>query len=231
MRAWLTSKTQTFGADMQAYDVAQRAEWAAESKWATGVYANIANPALSKAEKLWLDGEKQQVLALMTQTVADWEDSAVSYDNQFCTDTLGPDQAFPGETTDSIDICPPSLRAATFAISYGILNIAATCEKLSIKVTGAGFLAPFGKLTFATNGDITAVLGEKAGGSLGPLSANADAGVYVTVNGASIVDAGVTVSGKIGDGPIRLAGSAKLGTASFVNVDATIITTLDATQD
>jgi tetratricopeptide (TPR) repeat protein len=230
MRDWLTARTQTWHADMMAYDAAQAAEWAAESKWETGLYANIVNPALNKVETLQVDGEKNLILADMTQQVGAWEDSAIGYDDFFCTDTVGPDQPLPAETTDTIDRCPPILRAASYAISYGMLTVSVTCEKLSIKVTAPGVFAPFAKISFSTNGDTTIVLGERAGGSLGSLSASGEAGVYLTVNGGSVTDVGAAVSARVGDGEISLTGQAKFGAASFGNVDATVTDTIDLSQ-
>ena len=239
LRAWLDFQTKSWKKYMGAEDYAARAVWAAESHWETGIYANITNRTLNKAYTLLLEQFQNSFAYSLTQDTANFEHDALAAEsavNAGCADTLGPDQPLPTDPADPLDRCPPDLKWARADLklslpSGGSIEASFDCEKASVGVSGPGVLAPFGKLTFYANGSLTAVLGAKVGGSLGPLSAGGSAGAYITFNSSgTMTDVGVTASAKVGVGDISLNGSGKVGTASFANVDATISATLDASQ-
>jgi hypothetical protein len=221
MTKWLTQQTETFHADLIALDAAQRAEWTAESKWRTAVLANISNRNINKSQALYIDEIKQNIIALITQLVWYWEQSAVLYDDSFsslCLDTLGTGPRPPAQTTAGVDDCPDILKKASFDLSLGFFEINANCEQVSVTVQPE-CLGPFARVSQSRAGDTTVTVGAKAGVSLGPASAGVEAGAYITVHNGSISDAGVTANASAGAhaGPISLEAGSAGATASFAN--------------
>jgi tetratricopeptide repeat protein len=220
MRAWLTGRTKTFSSYMQTWDSDQRGVWLTESRWVSGVDANIANPAINLAFTYDLDAQKQAYLVNLAQAVSAWAVGATEFSDSFgsCDDTLAPAQPVQTGAIDHIDKCPNGLQKASFSLSLGFFTIGANCEQVTAGASAPG-LGPFAKVTFSRSGDITIVAGVKAGTSIGPVSAGANAGVYVTVHDGTVSDVGLTVSGKLGlsGDPISLSGPAANATVSFVN--------------
>jgi len=206
---WLSQQTAEFHADIVAWDQDLHAWWTAESKWASGVLANIKNPAMAADEADFLDETKQSNISLITDLAWSWEASAGQGLNTFsssnCDETTGPDQSPPSDPKEKFANCPDSLKRASFKISLGILKISVNCEKVSVTVQ-SGWIGPFAKVSAKYNGDMTITVGAKAGASLGPASAGAEAGMYVTVVSGQLADTGFTASASaaVSGGPISL---------------------------
>lgn len=214
MRAWLTGKTEQFARDMKAWDTAQRAEWAAESRWTAAVIANIGNPKQNKAAALDLDSVKQSTMYLMSYEVNNWDQFVEQYDYYGnCLDTLGTAEKPPAETMLNPEDCPQSLKDHSFSFSVAILSLSVNCENITITAEEEG-LGPFGRVSVDRNGAVTITAGAHAGVSLGPASAGVEAGVYVTVDSSGIKDVGVTASSHNISLDVATAGY----TASFNNV-------------
>jgi tetratricopeptide (TPR) repeat protein len=221
MDHWLTSQTEVFHKDVVDWNNALRDEWAARSKWASGVLANIQNPDMNKFESYVLDQDKQSDIGQITYLTFAWEAGADRHiiDDSSCPDDPGPDQNPPSDPRLSIADCPPAMKKASFSISFGIVKISVDCEKISVSVQEP-LLGPFTKVSWTRTGDITAIVGVKGGDSLGPASAGIEAGVYVTVHGGQITDAGITAteSATVKAGPINLQAGAIGGTMTFDDI-------------
>jgi hypothetical protein len=221
MDHWLTQQTEAFHTDVVEWNDALSAEWAAQSKWASGVLANIKNPDMNKFESYALDEGKQSDISVITYMTWSWEAGADRHiiDDSSCPDKEGPDQNPPNDPRLSIVNCPDALKKASFNISFGIVKISVNCEKISVTVQEP-VLGPFAKVSWKSSGDITAVVGVKEGVSLGPASAGIEAGVYVTVHDGQITDAGVTASesATVKAGPINLQAGSIGGTVSFDDI-------------
>jgi Flp pilus assembly protein TadD len=221
MDQWLTSQTEAFHKDVVDWNDALSDEWAARSKWASGVLANIQNPDMNKFESYSLDTDKQSDISVITDMTSLWEEGADGHiiDDSSCPDDPGPDQNPPDDPRLSIAACSPAMKKASFSISFGVVKISVNCEKISVSVQEP-ILGPFTKVSWTRTGDVTAVVGVKGGDSLGPASAGIEAGVYVTVHGGQIIDAGITATEEatVKAGPITLQAGATGGTMSFDDI-------------
>jgi tetratricopeptide (TPR) repeat protein len=193
MKAWLTSQTQQFNKDMSDWDHAQRAEWKVQSKWASGIIANIANKNVNKGAALFLDADKQITLYGMTSSVYNWELGVNSWSNSSCANGPGPGENPPSDTMLHPADCPPALKEHGFSFSVGFFQLSVNCEEISVTVEEEG-LGPFGRVSVNRKGSVTITAGAHAGVSLGPASAGVEAGVYITVDSTGITDAGVTAN-------------------------------------
>ncbi len=231
MMSFLTSQTAAFHHDMVAWVTAQRALWAAQSRWGTAIYANIANPDINKAEALELDFTKEAYLYDIMSELWSWDDEAGLALEQVesevpplvCPDTFGPDQSPPGTTLDHIVKCPEDLARASYSLSLGIFSISVTCEKVTLGASEPG-LGPFARLTVTSAGDVTVMAGVKAGVSLGPVSAGVEAGAYLTMHGNTVTDVGITASASAGasEGPISLSGPSAGATFTMADISQAV---------
>jgi tetratricopeptide (TPR) repeat protein len=223
---WLTQQTEVFHADTVAWNNALKVEWSAQSKWVSGVLANIANPDLNKAWSLYYDAQKHFNLAPVMQIVGFWEEEAQllsMYVAGTCGITEGTGQKPPADPRLPFADCPSALKRASFKISFEVFDITVDCEKISVS-TQAPALSPFLRVSLARTGDVTLFVGAKAGASLGPSAGKVEAGVYVTIHGATFTDAGVTASAKavLTAGPVNLTAASLSGTVSFANLSSAL---------
>jgi len=220
---WLTQQTETFHADIVDWDADLHAWWTAESKWASGVFANIKDPAMAADEADFLDETKQSNIELITDAVWNWEAAADlglgTFSDSSCADATGPDENPPSDPKETFAGCPDSLKRASFKISLGILKISVNCEKVSVSAQ-SGWIGPFAKVSAKYNGDMTITVGAKVGGSIGPVSAGAEAGMSVSVVSGQLADASVTAGASLtaSGGPINLTAGSANATVGLENV-------------
>ncbi len=224
MRAWLTTQTGIFHGDIEAWDSDLRAEWMTQSRWISAVEANIITPAINQAYTYDLDAAKQNYLVDLNFAAETWSSDTVGADDSFgdCEDVLGPDQSDPAGSLDRIDLCSQKLSRVNWQLSFGdIFRIKVNCERVEITGSEPGLVAVFGKLTIRATGEVTAMVGVKAGFNLGPVSAGVQAGVYVSATSTQFTDVGITATAKAetaGSGePLNLMGPSATATVSFVN--------------
>jgi tetratricopeptide (TPR) repeat protein len=225
MRAWLSSQTGQFHGLIEAWDSALRSEWMTESRWASAVDANIATPAINKAFTYGLDEGKQAYLQELNVAAETWSSDTVGDDDMFgdCQDVLGPDQSDPAGSLDRIDLCTQKLARVNWSLSFGgIFRIKVNCERVEISGSEPGLVGVFGKLTIKSTGEVTAMVGVKAGFDLGPVTAGVQAGVYVSANSTQFTDVGITANAKAETtgptiDPLNLTGPSATATVSFVN--------------
>lgn len=228
MDDWLTQQTVIFHSDVVAWADDLEAEWQAQSKWVSGVLANIKNSDLNKAWSLYYDAEKNLDLSSLTQLVGFWDQGNQQYGGDFsgtnCEITEGPGETAPPDPRLPFQDCPAGLNRASFNISLEILDISVNCEKITISPQVPA-LGPFAKVTWSRNGDLTLLIGVKGGVSLGPASAGVSAGVYITAHDGDVTDAGVTASAgaSVKAGPLNLSAGSVSGSVSFTDLSSDLV--------
>ncbi|MDB5076239.1 MAG: hypothetical protein JWO42_2418, partial [Chloroflexi bacterium] len=217
-------------ADMRALDHDTREYWRAYSKYATGLAANIANPAYhALAESLIAAQAENLYYTSLFGLVWSWDVS--EWGHRFtCVQGEGaasPDLAWPApRQTPPAAECGPGVAAPhnlviTLPPPFDHVSLKANCESISAQIESPepgikAFIAVGGDLR---NGETTVIIGPKIGGSIPGTSFGGgfETGIYVTTDRTGIKDWGLSAN---------LTGSAALsphGLASFeANAPVTI---------
>jgi len=177
----------------------QRQLWHGQSVWSTAVYANIANADVSNGYVLLLDTVKKDEINALTFEMASWANAVLYVETEItapgnnCDDSGASPKSVPPTAKDKIDECPKVLQRASFKFSFEIFSMSINCEQVKVGLS-APLLGPFGSLTVTRTGDLTVMVGVKAGDNFGPAGVGVQAGGYVTLSNGEISDVGVTVS-------------------------------------
>jgi hypothetical protein len=220
----LTAAHTQWLADMRALDRSTREYWRAYSKYATGLAANLSNPAYhalaesliaAQAENLYYTG----LFGLVwTWNISEWGHRSM------CVEGAGapsPDLAWkaPQQTPPAAE-CGPGVAAPhnlvlTLPPPFDHISLKANCESVSAQIESPepgikGFISVGGDLR---TGETTVIIGPKVGGSIPGLSVGAgfETGIYVTTDRTGIKDWGLSAN---------LTGSAALSPSGLASFEA-----------
>jgi tetratricopeptide (TPR) repeat protein len=126
-------------------------------------------------------------------------------------------------TLKNYPIDPNACKSGETHMNFGVINFNADCEKMTLDFGEA--LVGSGEYKFGNDwgsDQITIFAGVGASGGLGPLSAGAKTGAYMTFQGGQVMDYGSSSSASIsvGSGPVSVGAeaSARLSAVSGVDV-------------
>jgi hypothetical protein len=208
---------------MQALDRDTRRYWQAYSRYATGLAANLANPAYHALAEDAIATVGENLYYTLLSALWFWASPEWQL-KELCvpSEAPGAEMTFqkPSEDPPAPE-CPPGLRAVEhLSINLGLVSLNANCEEISSTLESEGFIKGFVSGQYNTHGkELTVVAGAKVGVSVPGLSAEAGGGFYVTRNAGGIKDWGIrlgasgSTSGLVsyeaisGETDISLAGS------------------------
>ena len=96
----------------------------------------------------------------------------------------------------------PQFCSATSALKISlniyVAKVKLNCEQLSLEARTPGWVSAFAKYDYnAATGKVTIFAGARVGGSLGPLTADAKAGMYVSADSTGMTDVGTRAEAKV----------------------------------
>lgn len=216
---WRTSMLRLDGAVSEAFDPTYRV--------LTGLIGNIANPVQYELARLWLE---QRVDGVILSYLIGPAASPVGLWQM--VQAVGTDGVSCGQLKGVADIAAASLQDpgpcttnAAYKVKFDLAKVLAlsfSCTAMSVEFAAPeGLVRPMTEIEFAYKGQITVLLGAKAGLKAGPLNIGpgVKGGAYVTFDtSGNFVDAGLkgSLTGNAGISPVggALSSGAKI---SFIS--------------
>ncbi len=173
----------------------------AYSHYATGLDANIYNPAFHDYANLEID----QALNVLYYSVVfgslwNWANEEWIW-RSICVGVPGTPSSkggFPVPTFKAAKACPDFVKGVSFKLKLKIVSFEVNCEKVKLEVATKGLISAFGGVEINPgSGKVTVTAGPKAGGSAGPFTISAKGGFYITVDKTGITDYGEKLSATV----------------------------------
>ena len=195
-----------------------------ESLRASAVAANIKDPRAREVVELFIEGQEQAILALLTQSGRYWSGATIapraSDGTHWCIETpLPPSMPDPGEIeANKPSPCEGDVKSINLVWAIGPVTLKASCEELAIEGSTEGWISAFGEVKYDYRGNkITVFGGAKGEIGVGPVKGDFKSGVYVQVGADGVQDVGWRVgpSYTVGAGPAEFNPSSTID-MSFV---------------
>jgi hypothetical protein len=228
------------------FNAAYRNNWTGVRKWLADLYgfsqpwlAQIQDPATRGNEERALRSSVLASQGAFGQTLLNWQGEATIAYQPWDKDcgTVPPIAVKPGKLKP-YKIDPTACQSGETHMNFGLANFNADCEKMVLDF-GEGVVGS-GEYKFGDDwgsDQVTIFAGAGVSGGLGPLSAGAKTGSYITFQGGEVVDYGNKSSAGINvgfgpmsagaEGSVRISGVSGLDT----NLDSGVTIGAPAPED
>jgi tetratricopeptide (TPR) repeat protein len=169
-----------------------------ESLRASAVAANLKDPRAREVVELFIEGQEQSTLALLTQSARHWSGNVIAPRGSdgvyWCINTPMPPSgsADPGAAdAPGNNPCEGDVKSINLLWSIGPVTLKASCEELALEGSTEGFFQAFGEIKYDYRGNkITVFGGAKAELGVPGLKGDFKSGVYVQVGQDGLQDVG-----------------------------------------
>ena len=168
-----------------------------ESLRASAVAANLKDPRAREVVELFIEGQEQSTLALLTQSARHWTGNVSAPRGSdgvyWCIDTpLPPSMPDPGEAdSPANNPCEGDVKSINLLWSIGPATLKVSCEEIALEGSTEGWISAFGEVKYDYRGNkITVFGGAKGEIGVGPVKGDFKSGVYVQVGMDGIQDVG-----------------------------------------
>ena len=214
-QAWLDIQTEL--------DQTERAYFRAESKYRSGIAANVKDPDRHALMMEAIRGNERGFFYYVLDPAERWTEY-LDREKEGCVETTEPPVA-EEEAVEDIQAstpCDPLVKGVNLTVSIGPVKFKVNCEQLSAEVAGEGWISAFAEVGYNfRSGQTTVFAGAVGKAEVGRLGADFKSGIYLTAGPEGFEDAGWRV------GP-TLTGSG--GVAEFERADQVDISFVGAVK-